>query len=166
MLDTMTRYLVGIPDQNERIALRRILTAAIDRLSSQPLTTAGLVISGAGLTVAKIGVAAFYATAMGSLVTIAGGTVLPALTGIATLAGGFNVACFFVDSGGVVTVLGGNQALTLAAVGWPQFPVGKALVGFLIISGAGAFTGGTTALDAATTVYVSPSGGFDPTALV
>jgi hypothetical protein len=35
----------------------------------------------------------------------------------------------------------------------------------LIITYASAFTGGTTPLDTATTVYVSPMSGFDPTAL-
>jgi hypothetical protein len=41
-------------------------------------------------------------------------------------------------------------------------PEGKALVGYLIVTHASAFTGGTTALDAATTNYVSPVGPFDP----
>jgi len=36
----------------------------------------------------------------------------------------------------------------------------------LVITNAGAFTGGTTALDTATTVYISPTGPFDPTVLL
>ena len=166
MNDTMTRYLAALPDPAARRALRFVLQPLVDRLSSQPLTNAGLVISGAGLTVAKTGATPFYAAAAGILVTLAAGTVLPPLTGINTLAGGFNVALFFVDSGGVVTVLGGTPATTLAGIGWPQLSVGKALIGFLVISGAGAFTGGTTPLDTATTAYISLSGDFDPTVLV
>jgi hypothetical protein len=90
---------------------------------------------------------------------------MPALTGINAGAGKFQVACFFIDSAGVVTALGGTQGATVGGVVFPEFPKNKALVGFLIITYASAFTGGTTALDTATTVYVSPLGAFDPTAL-
>jgi hypothetical protein len=166
MLDTVTRFMAGLANPKDGYFLQRILNALADRYSSQPLTSAGLVISGAGLLVAKTGAADFYATAGGVLVKVAAGTVLPALTGINAPAGGFNVACFFVDSAGVVTVAGGNPAATLGGVGWPQFPVKKALIGVLVITNAGAFTGGTTALDTATTVYISPLGSFDPTVLL
>jgi hypothetical protein len=99
------------------------------------------------------------------LVKITAATTLPALTGINFSAGNFQVACFFVDGAGTVTALGGTQGATLGAVVFPQFPVKKALVGFLIITYASPFTGGTTPLDTATTVYVSPLGAFDPTVL-
>jgi hypothetical protein len=166
MLDTMTRYMAGVPGAPTNRALTPILTPLADRYSTQPLTSAGLVINGAGAAFAKIGAADFYASVLGDLVKIVAGTAMPALTGIAAPAGGFNVACFFVDNGGVVTVAGGTPAATLQGVNWPQFPKGKALIGFLIITNAGAFVGGTTALDTATTVYVSPAGPFDPTVLV
>lgn len=167
MLDTMTRYLSGMKEAAWRHALRRILEPMVDRYSSQSLTTAGLVISGAGATTAKIGSADCYAVASGVLVKIAAATAMPALTGINVAAGSFNVAAFFVDSAGAVTVAGGTQGATLGAVAFPQFPKGKALIGFLIITYASAFTGGTTPLDTATTVYVSPAlGAFDPTVLV
>jgi hypothetical protein len=166
MRDTMTRYMAGIPDQPSRHGLRAILKALVDRYSSQPLTSAGLVINGAGATFAKIGAADFYAAAAGVLVKIAAGTALPALTGITIAAGAFNVACFFVNSAGVITVGAGAQAATLGGVTFPQIPDGNALIGILIITNAGAFTGGTTALDAATTVYISPTGPFDATVLV
>lgn len=87
---------------------------------------------------------------------------MPALTGINISAGKYNVVCFFIDSASVVTALAGSEGATLAAVKFPQFPVGKALVGYLVITYASAFTGGTTALDTATTVYASPVGAFDP----
>jgi Lhr-like helicase len=54
----------------------------------------------------------------------------------------------------------------LAGVKFPEFPEGKTLVGFLIITHSSTFTGGTTALDTATTVYVSPVGAFDPNILL
>jgi len=41
-------------------------------------------------------------------------------------------------------------------------PEKKAIVGYLMITYASAFTGNTTALDTATTLYISPVGAFDP----
>lgn len=166
MRDTMTRYLNGITDDLWKRALRVPLTYIADKYSSQPLTTAGLVIKAGGSTLAKTGAADFYATAKGVLVKIAAATDMPALTGLVITATNFNVACFFVDSAGAVTLAAGTQGATLGAVAWPQFPLGSALVGFLIITHSATFTGGTTPLDTATTVYVSPLGPFDPTVLV
>jgi hypothetical protein len=166
MLDTMTRYLGAVSETKWRQAIRRVVEPLIDRYSSQPLTSAGLVISSGGATTAKTGAADFYAVAAGVLVKIAAATAMPALTGINFAAGQFTVAAFFVDAAGVVTVGQGTQGATLGAVVFPQFPKNKALVGFLIITYASAFTGGTTPLDTATTVYVSPLGPCDPTALV
>ncbi len=91
---------------------------------------------------------------------------MPSLTGINITAANFNVVCYFIDAAAVVTVAAGTQGATLGAVVWPQFPKNKALVGFLIITYASAFTGGTTALDTATTVYANPLGSFDPTVLI
>ncbi len=166
MFDTMSRYLVNVSTPGTRGAIRAICTPSINALSSQALTSSGLVINGAGAAFAKTGAAPFYATAAGKLVTLAAGTAMPALTGVAIPAGSFCTVCFFVDSAGTLTMLQGNAGATMLAAGWPQFPVGKALVGFLSITSGSAFVGGTTALDAATTVYLSPIGGFDPTAIV
>lgn len=166
MLDTMTRHLAGIADVKVRQTLRRILRSLCDRYSSQPLTSAGLAIHGSASALAKTGAADFYASVQGILVKIAAATDMPALTGINITAANFNVAVFFVDSAGTVTVAAGTQAATLGGVTWPIFPDGKALVGFLIITNASTFTGGTTALDTATTVYVSPLGPFDPSVIV
>lgn len=166
MLDTMSRFLQGLANVQDAYTLQRILAPLVDRYSSQPLTSAGLVINAGGAAFAKIGAADFYASVTGIPVKIAAATAMPALTGINITAAFFNVACFFVDSAGVVTVAGGTQAATLGGVIFPQFPAKKALVGFLILTGAGAFTGGTTALDAGTTVYASPLGPFDPTVLI
>lgn len=166
MIDTMTRYMELIRER-WGWSLRKILLPICDRYSSQPLNSAGLVIHGAASTVAKTGAADFYASVQGTLVKIAAATDMPALTGINTTTNGnFTVALFFVDSAGVVTAAGGTEGATLGAVKFPQMSTGKALVGFLIITSASTFTGGTTALDTATTVYVSPLGPFDPTVLV
>jgi hypothetical protein len=166
MRDTMTRYLAGVTIGPWQTALRYCIRPLIDRLSTHPLSSAGLAINGAGATFAKIGAAPFYVCVKGKLLVIPAGTAMPALTGVAIPAGQYNVACYFVDSGGLLTMAAGTPASTLASVKFPEFPVGKALIGVLVITNAGAFVGGTTPLDTATTVYLSPMGGFDPTALV
>jgi hypothetical protein len=146
--------------------MRKILIPLVDGMSTQMITTSGLVISAGGATIAKTGGSTCYGVAGGVLFSIAAATAMPALTGINMSAGNFNVACFYVDNAGALTVAGGTQAATLGGVVWPQPPQGKALIGFLIITYASAFTGGTTALDTATTVYISPVGALDPTALI
>jgi len=166
MLDTLTRYLTNVPDGTERTALREVLAPLFDRYSSQATSTAGLVIKAGGSALAKTGAVAFAGIANGKPVAIAASVDMPALTGINVTAAYFNVACFFIDSDSVVTAAGGTEGTTLAKVVFPQFPVGKALVGYLVITYASAFTGGSTALDTATTVYVSPVGAFDPTVLI
>jgi hypothetical protein len=165
MLDTMKRYLAGIASERDRRNIRASIEPTIDRMSSQPLTSAGLAISSGGAATAKTGASDFYATANGVLVKIAASTTMPALVGTITAAK-FNVFCFFVDAAAVVTVGIGTEGATLGAVKFPQLPKNKALVGFLIVTYASTFTGGTTPLDTATTVYVSPLGAFDPTILV
>ncbi len=166
MLDTMSRYLAGLTNTSDAYALNRIVSPLGDRFSSQALSSAGLAIKAGGGVLAKIGAADFYAVAGGTLVTIAASTDMPALTGNTITAANFNVACFFVDSASVVTVAFGKQATAIAGVVFPQFPVRKALVGFLLITHSATFTGNTTALDTATTVYFNPVGAFDPTVLL
>ncbi len=168
MNDTMTRYLEAVTPKRNGYNIRHAFESAIDRLSSQPLTSAGLVVGTVSTATAKIGAADFYASVTGVLVKIAAGTAMPALTGCNVASGSVNVACFYVDGSGTVTMLTGTQGTTLGAVVFPAPSKNKALVGFLIINGtSGAFTGGTTALSAGTitTVYVNPLAGFDPTAL-
>ena len=165
MQETISQRLNGLAGETQRASLIPILKALGDRFSSQATSTAGLVITAGGGTTAKIGAVAFNGVANGVPVTIAAGTAMPALVGTVT-ASSFNVFCFFVDSASVVTVVRGTEGTTLAKVKFPNFPEGKALVGYLIVTNGSTFTGGTTALDAATTVYVSPTGCFDPTILL
>lgn len=162
MKDTITRKIGALPGGLGRAELLALSKALGGRLASQPLSSAGLVIKVGGSALAKTGSAAFYAVANGKLVTIAGSTDMPALTDLVITAASYNVACFFIDSASTVTALFGTEATTLAGVKFPEFPEKKALVGFLIITHSSTFTGGTTALDTATTVYVSPIGAFDP----
>ena len=165
MLDTMTRYVAGVAAERDRNAIWQVLMPLVDRYSSLATSTAGLVIKAGGSALAKTGSVAFQGLASGVPVTIATGTDMPALSGSITAAY-FNVYCFFIDSASTVTSAMGTEGSTLAKVKFPTFPQGKALVGYLIVTYASAFVGGTTALDTATTNYVSPVGPFDPSVLV
>lgn len=165
MQDTLLRYLSDFHDQLSKRAIRVPLETLCDRYSTQNLTSAGLVINAGGATFAKTGAADTYFVVKGILQKIAAGTAMPALTGINAGAGQFVVAAFFLDGSGNITVAGGNPGATLGAATFPAFPQGKALIGFLIITYASAFTGGTTPLDTATTVYINADGPLDPAAL-
>lgn len=166
MLDTVRRYLSAIADVRLARAIRAVVDPLADRYSTQPLNSAGLVIKAGGSALAKTGASDFYASVAGVLVKIAAATDMTALTGLNISAGKFNVALFFVDSAGVVTLAYGTEGATVGAVVFPQFPAKKALIGMLIITYASAFIGGTTPLDTATTVYINAVGPFDPTVLV
>lgn len=163
MRDTIRRYLEGIASNKDARAVRAIVDPIGDRYSSQALNSAGLAIHGGGSTLAKTGASDFYAVANGVIVKIASGTDLPALTGLNITATKFNVFCFFIDAAAVVTVAMGTEGAAFGNVLWPQFPENKALVGTLLVTNASTFTGGTTALDTATTVYINTQGAFDPT---
>lgn len=165
MTDTITRWLINVKDERTRSAILTPLSAIGDRLSSCMTQSAGLLIKSGGSTLAKTGSAAAAGIVRGVPISIAASTDMPALTGLSITAGSFNVACFFIDSASTVTVAFGTEATTLAGVKFPPFPVGKALVGYLIITYASAFTGGSTALDTATTIYCSPTGACDPSVL-
>ncbi len=166
MQSTVAQQIATLRNPMDKEALRPVLSALADRFSSQATASAGLVIKAGGGVLAKTG-AEFQGVAGGVPVTIASATDMPALTGINIGAGKYNVVCFFIDSASTVTAVAGTEGASLAAVKFPDFgnQRQKALVGYLIITYASAFTGGTTALDTATTVYVSPVGAFDPTLL-
>lgn len=165
MQSTILQNLAILSAERDKQGLRPVFEALAANLNTQPLATAGLVIKAGGGTLAKTGSTAYYATVGGRLVTIAGATDMPALTGLSISANAFNVACFFVNAASTVSVKFGTEGAALGSVKFPDFPLDKALVGFLIITHSATFTGGTTALDTATTVYVSPVGAFDPTVL-
>lgn len=162
MQDTVRQHLEGMAGEMARRAVAIPLRAVSERMSSQGVSSAGLVITGAGGTTAKIGATPFQAVVRGAPVVIAAGTAMPVLTGINMAANMFNVVVFFVDQYGVTTARPGIAASTLSGVRFPNFNEGQACIGYLTITSASAFTGGTTALDAATTTYASPVGAFDP----
>lgn len=164
IIDTLIRTLAPVAAQTDRNAVRTAVAPLTDRYSSCALNSAGLVIKTGGSTLAKTGASDQYLVVDGALVKIAAATDMPALTGIDIGAGKYNVVCFFVDKAGTVTAAAGTEAAAIANVDWPAFPAQEALVGALLIYYASAFTGGTTPLDTATTVYLSPTGPFDPSA--
>lgn len=166
MQNTVAQQVAGLASSSDQGALRPLLNALADRMSSQALATAGLVIKAGGGVLAKVGATAFQGVADGKHVTIAASTDMPALTGLSIGAGKFNVAVFYIDSAGTTSVAFGTEGASAAAVKFPQTPEKKAIIGYLMITYASAFTGNSTALDTATTVYVSPVGAFDPTILL
>ena len=165
--DTIIRWLSGIASRKDSEAIRQAVQPIADRMSAQAIINSTLVIKAGSSPVAKTGAASSYFVVNGKLVLIAASTDMPAIPATPVLtAGSLNVVCFFVDQGGTTSAAWGTESTTLAGVVFPQFPKNKALVGVIIITASGAFTGGTTALDNTTlTVYVSPVGAFDPTVL-
>ena len=153
-------------DEYEGRAVRQLVTPIYLTLYNQTLTSAGLVIKGAGNTLAKAG-SAFYATVAGKVVTKTANTDMAALSGTVTNAK-FNVFVFYIDSAGTLTSAMGTEGATLAAVKFPVTPDRKAAIGFVIINptGTGNFVGGTTALDDATVapgaLYVNLTDAFNP----
>lgn len=167
MTATIQQWLESMPVGGKtRFNLLEILGSIGDRFSSCAVSSAGLVIKTGGSALAKTGSAVTNLVANGIPVAIAASTDMPALTGLDISAGAFRIYCFFVDSAGTASVAAGGEGATLAACTWPPFPAGNALIGFLTITYASAFTGGTTPLDTATTTYNSPTGAWDPSVLV
>jgi hypothetical protein len=165
MLSTFLQNISVIAAERDKQGIRPCLEAAAWEFNTQPLASAGLVIKAGGGVLAKTGATPYYATVGGRLVTIAAGVDMPALTGLTITANSFNVAVFFINAAGTTSVRFGTEGTALGSVKFPDFPLDRALVGFLIITHSATFTGNTTALDTATTVYVSPVGAFDPTIL-
>jgi len=170
MLNTIQQQLIGLDSPADRGALGPVLRALADRLSSQLVSTGGLVIKAGGSAIVKAG-SALYALANGILVTKAANTDMAALVGTVTNAK-FNLYAFYIDSAGTLTSVMGTEGTTLAQVRFPQTPQGKALIGCVLINptGTGNFVGGTTPLDDATVVpnavYINTLGAVDPTVLL
>lgn len=168
---TVSSVLSAIPNLILRTPLRKLLSALADRNSSRMLSTAGLVIKAGGGVLAKTGAAACHLVVDGQLATIGAAIDMPALSGTVTNAK-FNVFVFYQDSAGVRTTVMGTEAATLGAVKFPDTPVKKAMIGFIVINptGAGNFVGNTTALDDAgvvpNAVFLSVLSGADPNMLL
>jgi len=83
MQNTLLQHLALISAGRDKQALQPIAEAVAKVFNTRAITTAGLVIKAGASALAKTGSAAFYATVGGRLVTIAGSTDMPALTGLA-----------------------------------------------------------------------------------
>ena len=164
MLNTLSQTLAGVPGDQARTNLSNLLRPIADRLSSQITSTGGLAIKTGGSALAKTANIVTYVAGgvHGSLAA----ADMPALTGLNISAGYYNVAVFYVNSAGTTSVKFSVQGSTAALVKFPTPPEGAACIGYLLITYASAFTGGTTALDTATTVYVNTVGPFDPSILL
>ncbi len=160
--DTLTRWLQKIGANAEREMLYQTQGAVFDALSSVSLSSAGLVIKAGGGVLAKTGGSTWHGVAGGKYQSIASATDMPALTGLVITANKFNVACFFIDESGTTSVAFGTEATLAKDVIFPDQPLRKALIGFLLITHSATFTGNTTPLDTATTLYISPSGASQP----
>jgi len=168
MQDTIARYLSGVRPERARTALRTVIEGLGGRHATHMIRTATLAIKTAGSALAMT-TAVSYGLVNGKPITIASSVDMPALTDMVISANKYNVICFFatVAAASGLSALMGTEASTIAEVTFPDFPADKVLVGFILVTnGSSAFTGANTALDAATTIYISPTGPFDPTVLV
>jgi hypothetical protein len=98
MLNTIQQQMISLKDPADQTALGPVLRALADRLSSQLVSTGGLVIKAGGSAIVKAG-SALYALANGILVTKAANTDMAALVGTVTNAK-FNLYAFYIDSAG------------------------------------------------------------------
>lgn len=111
------------------------------------------VIKTGGSALAKTGATATVLRVGGVLVNIAASTDLTALTGLVITANKFNVVIWAVSAAGTVSAFFGTEGATLATVTLPTVTAGLTAFAGAYITHSATFTGGTTALDTATTVY-------------
>lgn len=164
MQSTVSQSLQAVGSMIDENAIGVPLKAVADRMSSQIFTTGGLAIKTSTSALAKTANTVYF-MANGVYGALAAAD-MPALTGLNISAGKYNCAVFYVDSAGTTSVRFGTEGASAAAVKFPDTPQGKAIIGFIMITYASAFTGGTTALDTATTVYVNTVGPFDPSVII
>ena len=168
-MENLIQRLNQVKDRADSQHLFLALEGVYERLRTQTLGSAGLVIKAGSSALVKAG-STVYCSVQGKLVKIAANTDMAALSGTVT-ADMFNVYVFTVDSSGTLYTQMGTEGATLAAVKWPSLNYKRAVIGFVIINptGTGNFVGGTSALDSATIVpnaaYVNTQGAFDPTAI-
>lgn len=160
MLDNVTQKLSGYSSETDASAIRPLFEALADRLSSQ--TTASGALATASLT--PVTSAALQGFANGVPFTIASGVSMPALSGTIP-AGYYGIFAFFSDGTTVTSALG-TPGATLAQAKFPTIPKKNAVLGYIIVTSASPFVGGTTTLASATVVYVNTLGAFDPTVLL
>lgn len=167
-MENLIQRMNQISDRDDGRNLFLVLEGVYNRLRSQCMSSAGLVIKAGGSALAKAG-SIVYAVANGVLIKKAANTDMAALSGTVTN-DKFNVFVFTVNSAGTLYTQMGTEGASLAAVRWPAIDHKRAIIGFVIINptGTGDFVGGTTPLDDATVApnaaYINTQGAFDPTA--
>jgi hypothetical protein len=125
---------------------------------NRSLSSANLAIKAGGSVLAKTTTASVHIV-QGVPVSIAADTDMPALTGMAVNGGDNGLATFYVDRAGALSVVITPSVLQGAALVFPATPENRTCIGYIRVSRtSGTFTGGATALDAAstTTTYASP----------
>lgn len=172
----LTQWLQEIKDISARQALRQILSAIYEPLSSVSLASAAITVS-AATTVATgaawIGAVSASNPALTSngarqaqLVQVASGVAMPALVGT-ILQNNFGLWLFIINAASVVSTSPLAQAATLAGIVYPAVPQGSTVIGGIVFNPTTAtFIGGTTLTNAASTngVSINIAGAFDPTA--
>lgn len=91
---------------------------------------------------------------------IAASTDFPALTGLVITAASFNCVVFTTIDGSTLVANFGTEGTTAATVVWPTISGNAVALAALMITHSSTFTGGTTALDTATTVYMGIVGKY------
>jgi len=154
---------VATANQNLRDVITKLQTNACDMV----LNSAGLAIKTSSSAVAK-SANAITAIIDGVLVSKAAAD-MAALVGTIP-ASKFGLFVFSINaSGTLVTTPGTLNGAAIGDLVFPTIPSGNVVIGFIVVQNgsASAFTGGTTALDAAniTTTYVNTPFPFNPNAL-
>lgn len=166
-LQRLSTWIHTLPNLLAQQALRECINPVADRVSCTVLTPVALVIKAGASALVKTGAAIVLLLVQGKLAQIAAATDMPALSGTVVNAT-FNTFSFFQDSAGVRTSVMGTAGATLALVEMAPTPVGKTMIGFIVVNptGTGDFVGGTTALDDATVapgvIYCGPTGAYSP----
>ena len=159
--NNLERRLASVTNPWQKRSLEMLLGPVVDGSVTLNLVSGGLAIKAGGGVLVKT-VAATYTIVDGVLLSVAAAD-MPALTGFNVAAGKYGVCMFVVDQFGTVSnIYSDGNAASLGTIQFPSIPTGKACIGFIIVTYASAFTGGTTALDTATTVYVNVTESFNP----
>jgi hypothetical protein len=154
---TTTGRLNTTPGSSEHDVAVQFNKLVLDHNSVCLMAPAPVIKAGGGV-LAKTGATATIAIVGGVMINIAASTDLGALTGINITAANFRIVLWGADAAGATTAFAGTEGTTLALATMPTVTAGQTVVAGAYITHSGAFTGNTTALDTATTVYFSTVG--------
>lgn len=135
---------------DEKSSAFQLLQAIGTLFNSQVIKPFGLNFAASATTGRTSTSGAGYAIINGSMVKVAASTALPALTGVNLTTGQAVGIVYLVDTAGTITALAGPVVTGISNVKFPQQNrTDQICIGYLIIEAGATFTGGTTALDAA-----------------